>query len=164
MKRWIHASNSVNCQILVTMHIEDAVVDIAASEYLDHPKSVKKKYKISDRHLKMLNDVIASFDYNIQVAGFEILERRKATNSYSYYITFVPITLEGEKLLPIDLIFRVSSHSSKSAEGSKNSYFAQIVSFTLEHEDFNKASQLIYEGVRIIKELQNGNIDVLDEL
>lgn len=165
MKKWIYADSTSNRQLTITMYIRDAnELQLAASDYLDHLKSIKKKYRISDEHLKMLNDIIASFDHNIQVAGFKITNRRKASNSYSYYITFIPITDEGEKLLPIDLIFRVSSHNSESAEASADSSFARIVTFALEHEDFNKASELIYEGVQILKELKKGNVDILDQL
>ena len=169
MKKLIRSdssSNGSNRQIIVTVNAEvaDATNSIAASEYLSHPKSVKKKYRISDKHLQYLNDIISTFDYNLQAAGFDIINRHPVSNSYSYYITFIPITEDGVKLIPIDLVFKVSTHYSKSAEGSVGSEFARIVSFTLEHEDFDKASELIYEGIRIIRELKRGNADILDEI
>lgn len=166
MKRLVQSSSEQHRQIVITMNIEEYTGSspIAANEYLDHPKSINKKHKISDKHLEYLNDIIASFDHNLQVAGFPILDSRPAKNSYSYYITFVPITESGEELLPVDLIFRVSTHSSKSSEGSIGSSFVRIKGFTLEHEDFDKASELIYEGIRIIRELKKGNVDILDEI
>ena len=166
MKKWIHSSTSANRQIVITINIQDTDVEkpFAASTYLEHPTSIKKKYRISDKHLEYLNDIIATFDHNLQAAGFEIIDRHHSSNSYSYYITFMPITENGEKLLPIDLIFRVSSHSSKSAEASEGSSFARIISFTLANEDFDKASELIYAGIRIIRELKKGNVDILDEI
>lgn len=164
MKRWIHASSYHNKKIVITINIEEAEGSIAASEYLSHPKNIKKRNRISDQHLEYINDIIATFDHNIQAAGFPITSRRPAKNSYSYYLTFVPVSEEGEELLPVDLIFRVSSHTSKTAEDSTRSSFARIISFTLGHEDYNKASDLIYKGIYILKELKKGNIDVLDEL
>lgn len=165
MKRRIHAAEQLHRQIVITVNVEEVNQDIAASsEYLSHPKNIKKKFRISDKHLEYLNDIIASFDHNLQVAKFDIIDRRSASNSYSYYITFIPITESGEKLLPIDLVFRVSNHSSKSASESGSSSFARIVSFTLQHEDFDKASDLIYEGIRIIRELKKGNVSILDEI
>ena len=165
MKKWIHSSNELEKRtITITMIVEEESEDIAASDYLNHPKSIKKSKRITDKHLQYLNDIIATFDHNIQAAGFPIVDRHPGSNSYSYYIEFIPITESGEELLPIDLIFRVSDHFSRSAEGSKNSSFARIIGFTLENEDFDKASELIYEGVRILRELKKGNIDILDQL
>ena len=168
MKRWIHSSISTNAnrQVVITMNIGDADMtkSVAADIYLEHPENIKKKYRISDKHLQYLNDIIATFDHNLQAAGFDIIDRCPAGNSYSYYITFIPVTEDGRQLLPIDLIFRISDHSSKSAEASAGSTFARIVSFSLEHEDFDKASELIYEGIRIIQELKKGNADILDQI
>ena len=160
MKKLIHHNRSIT----ITMFVDGSYENIAASSYLKHPSNINKKDIISDKHLEYLNDIIATFDHNLQVAGFEILDRHSSKKGYSYYITFVPITESGEKLLPIDLIFRVSNHSSKSSEGSQSSNFARIIGFTLEHESFDEASELIYKGIRIIRELKKGNIKILDQI
>lgn len=161
MKKWIHSQNR---QIVITMLVDDFENSIAASNYLDHPLNIRKKDLISDKHLEYLNDIIATFDHNLQVAGFEIIDRHSSKKGYSYYITFIPVTESGQELLPIDLIFRVSNHSSKSSEGSQSSNFARIISFTLEHESFDEASELIYEGIHIIRELKKGNTKILDQI
>ena len=164
MKRVIRADSTVHRRIVITMHLECDEESLAAATYLEHPHNIKKKFRISEKHLEYLNDIIASFDHNIQAAGFEIVDRHPSKKGYAYYITFIPISIDGERLMPIDLVFRVADHSSKEAEQSVTSSFARIIGFTLEHEDFDKASELIYEGVRIIRELKKGNVDILDEI
>jgi len=164
MKRMVRSDSTIVRQIVITMIVDYADESIAAAEYLTHPKNVKKRYRITDRHLEYLNDIIASFDHNIQAANFEIVNRRSSKKVYAYYIQFIPITISGERLMPIDLVFRVANHSNLAAENSETSSFARIVGFTLEHEDYDKASELIYRGVYILRELRKGNVDVLDEL
>lgn len=164
MKRYIYSNTELHKQIVITMYVEEVAEDVAANTFINHPANVAKKKRITDQHLKMLDDIIATFDANLRIAKFNIIKEYQASNTYSYYIVFQPVTEDGEILLPIDLIFRISNHSSKSADLSSQSSFVRIVGFTLENEDYNTASALIYRGIHIIKELKKGNVDILDQL
>jgi hypothetical protein len=146
------------------MYIEEAAESVAAGTFINHPANIAKKKRITDKHLEMLDDIIATFDANLRIAKFNIIREYQAGNSYSYYIVFEPVTEYGQVLLPIDLIFRISNHSSKSADLSSQSNFVRVIGFTLDNEDYDKASDLIYRGIHIIRELRKGNSDILDEL
>ena len=166
MKRYIKSKVNVSepIEICITMNISSQSDSVAAADYIPEPKSIGKKRKISEAHRRMLNDIVASFHANIEVAGFPIIDEHWPPKSYSYYITFVPITDDGVELLPVKLVFRVSNHSNYAADKSSQSDFVQVVSFTLEKESFSRTTELIYEGIRILKELKKGNVGILDEI
>lgn len=162
MKRCINSIQTIE----VVIHSETILPDnyVAAETYLKHPRSIRKDKKISDKHLGLLNDIIASFDNTLKYYHFPILKKYAANNSYSYYIQFEPITYAGEHLAPIRLIFRVSNHVSRSAKGDISSPTTRIVQFTLNDESFDNSLDLIVRGSEICKQLYEGNKRVLDEI
>lgn len=164
MKRYVKSTEELLATITITMDIHTKLDKVAATDYIQHPKSISKKRRIPDSHLAMLNDIVASFDSNIRAVGFPIIDEHWPKKSYSYYIKFIPITESGEELLPVKLVFRVANHSNIPAEDSSDSDIVQIVSFTLEHEDKLRSWELIHRGAYILQELRKGNVNVLDEI
>ena len=150
--------------IEITMIVDDEGAIAAASSYLHHPKSIEPEKRITDGHLQLLNDIILSFDMMIKSYKFDIVKKYSASNSYSYYIHFDPITESGEKLSPVRLIFRVSNHPSRSAKGSINSPKVRAVTFMLGEENFQNSLDLIEQGSQILERLYHGDKSVLDEL
>ena len=105
MNRMIRNSTENRRSVIITMWMDeyDQPDNLAATtQYIEHPKNIKKKRRISDKHLEYLNDIIATFEANIQVVGFPIIDKHPGGDSYSYYITFTPVTESGEPLMHLE--------------------------------------------------------------
>ena len=161
MKRYVKPKNLTTIELVIEIEIDKSLEPAAAEDFLDHPKSSKEK--ISNFKLSLLNDIIASVDNSIRYYKFPIIKKGQAGNSYSYYIRFIPVTAKGEQLAPVEIIFRVSTHYSKTAEGSADSPKVRVVQFVLGNESFEDSFALIDKAAYICEQLYAGNRNVLIE-
>lgn len=146
-------------QIVLEVVNDDRIV----ASYVKHPSSIKKRRKLDELKLVIINDVVASAMNSIKAQNFPILSQRQSKKDYSYYIMFQPIDDFGNKLIPIDLKFRITTHSSKSIpDDDTTAATVRIKSFILEGETFSNSVDLIHAIDNICKELKKGNISVLD--
>lgn len=161
MKRYVKPKNLTIIELVIELEIDKSLESVAAQDFLDHPKSSKEK--ISDFKLSLLNDIIASVDNSIRYYKFPIIKKGPAGNSYSYYIRFIPVTASGEQLAPVEIVFRISSHYSKTAAGSVDSPKVRVVQFVLGNESFEDSFALIDRAAYICEQLYAGNRAVLTE-
>lgn len=158
MKRYVKSSDVTTIELVIELEILKSGI-AATHNFLDHPKSSKEK--LSNFKLSLLNDIIASVDNSIRYYKFPIVSKGPANNSYSYYIRFIPVTATGEQLSPIEIVFRISSHYSKSGAGSATSPRVRVVQFVLGNESFEDSFELIDRAAYICEQLYAGNRNAL---
>ena len=161
MKRYVKPKNLTTIELVIELEIDKSLESVPAEDFLDYPKTLKEK--ISDFKLSLLNDIIASVDNSIRYYRFPIVKKGPAGNSYSYYIRFTPVTTEGKQLAPVEIVFRISSHYSKAAEGSADSPKVRVVQFVLGNESFEDSFALIDRAAYICEQLYLGNKDAITE-
>ena len=146
--------------IQVDIEVEYDSDKIAASNDL----SIKKKYKLDEVKQTLFETIFSNVCKILEKKNFEILEVYQSKKGNTGYITFYPVTLEGEILDVIQIKFRISDHPSKSiGKSDKVPKTVKIVSFVVTDHVFNNNVDFLLEIDDLCDELQSGNIDVLDE-
>ena len=132
---------------------------------VNHPSNIKRRERLDEIKLTILNDVVDSCISCINSAGFPISKQYQSSKSYTYYIQFQPITESGEKLIPVELMFRISGdHKSQSiAEDVASTSTVIIKSITLGQKEYESYPQVILALQDICNELKQGNINVLSK-
>lgn len=152
-----------NPQIVITIEFGEVPSKIAAWKYVNHPQSIRKRNRLNEQQLKIFNDVVESGISTIRSHNFPIVSSKQKGNQYSYYIQFQPINSSGEKLTPVDIVFRIAHHPNAGADNSNLSARVRIVSLLLNRKKFDNSIQLIEAMDVICEELSKGNFDILDQ-
>lgn len=140
---------------------------VAASDgLLNHPKNIKRRRRISDIKLQILNDVAASAKSRIETSEqFVVTYETPAgkNKDYTYYIQFDVYDKEGNKLIPVGIRFRISNHTMKGEETPIDSNTVVIRSFVLKGKNYDNSVAIIQTINMICSELERGNIKILDQ-
>lgn len=145
----------------------EIVIDVAydfenIAAAIQHPASISKRKRVSETKLNILNEIVYSVMSAIHAQGFKVISTHQSKKSYSYYIKFWPITDEGERLFPIEFMFRISDHNIKQNE-HKESSIVRIINLQLGGVDFDNSVDLILAADEICKGLKQGDLSILDK-
>ena len=160
MKRYIH-----NDKFLLDIQIilEYDTSEVAAAQLIRHPNNLKRRKRIQDLKLQILNDVAMSALSSVKSKKhLELVSHRQTSNTYSYYIDFNVLDDEGELLIPVRIRFRISDHKMKGEERDLDASSIVIRSFVLNGKTFDNSVSIISTIANICDELDKGNIFILD--
>ena len=164
MKRYIRKSNPVYI-ILIDINTEVVQSNVAAANYVNHPKSVKRSIRMSDQELKFYNDFIDEMRTPILSRNFIILKEYQSKKSYAYYIDFFPIDHQGNRFQEaVRILFRVADHDTAYREDDRVSEELIIKSFTLNGVTYASPYQLRKKISDICDHLQDGDFDYVSNL
>ena len=153
----MYAATTITVDIVV-----DCILDKIAAATVKHPVSIKKRKRISEVKLTILNDVVASAENSIKSHKFEIISQGQSHKDYTYYIRFYPITKDGVKLDDVLIIFRIADHKSKQIEVEAENPKVVIKSFVLSGKAYSNSVEFIKAFNDICEGLYTGDISVLD--
>ena len=143
----------------------EIVIDVAydfenIAAAIEHPANISKR--VSETKLNILNEIVYSVMSAIHAQGFKIISTHQSKKSYSYYVKFWPVTDEGERLFPIEFMFRISDHNIKQNE-YKESSIVRIINLQFGGVDFDNSVDLILAADEICKGLKKGDLSVLNK-
>ena len=139
---------------------------LAAARIIEHLKNIKKRKRISSVKLQILNDFAASIISRVENSPqFEVTRQTPPgkNKSYSYYIQFDVYDKDGNILVPVGIISRVSTHPMHGRQNEVGSGSVVIRSFVLKGKHYENSVEIILTVNRICSELEKGNIKILDE-
>lgn len=132
--------------------------DIAASERVKHPTSVKKKFRMSDSQLQTYNDLVDSMIAPLIKRNFIINKEYQSKRSYAYYIDFYPVDREGNRHdESVRLLFRAAEHQMKHGEEGPVSEDLILKSFMLLGEEYKDPFALQRKVIDICEHLMDGD-------
>lgn len=145
----------------------EIIVDVAydfdkVAAAIEHPANISKRKRISETKLNILNEIVYSVMSAIHAQGFKVISTRQSKKGYSYYVKFWPVTDEGERLFPIEFMFRISDHNIKQNE-YKDSAIIRIINLQFGGVDFDNSVDLILAADEICKGLKKGDLSVLNK-
>lgn len=97
MKRYVTKANNLTHYLLRVIIEVGYLNDVAASEYVNHPKTVSKKDKLSDEELAALDGLVAQILKMLNKFNFTISKKTQSPKSYTYYIKFTPTDANGDE-------------------------------------------------------------------
>lgn len=121
MKKIAYSSVRQIIKITINLVYTDEEFNEVASSMNTNPKSIKKKYRINQEKLDILNSIVESVKHSILYHGFHIKNENESNRSHTYYIQFY----YGEKFVEdesILVIFRLGDHKSKSIQDETSNY------------------------------------------
>lgn len=157
MKRYI--KNCTRIEVEIQLDYERSPV---AAGLMSHPKNIRKQNKLSEIKLAILDDIVTSTVSVIQSFGFQITRHRQSKKSYTYYIQFIPITDDGQPLLPVEVLFRISGDHSSNTLKDNMTYSSVIVkSVLIGDKEYNDPSSVILAIQDICNHLKEGDQSIL---
>lgn len=144
--------------IEITINTDVEHTNIAASELVKHPKSIKKSARFTDEELRFYNDFIDSMRAPIIHRKFRIKNEYQSKRSYAYYIDFYPRDRNGKEFGElVEIIFRVAEHNIKHGDVDDTSETLIIKSFTLDGVTYPTPYDLQKKIIEICEHLQDGD-------
>ena len=133
--------------------------DEIAAAIVNHPTSIKSRYRLDDDRLRLLNDIVDTTISFIRSHKFKILRTYQSKKSYSVYVRFQPYSENNEPLDPVEVIFRIADHSSDSLQkdGKIKTGRAYIRSFWVKDKDYKDIRAFTHEIDVICDELASGD-------
>lgn len=173
MMKTIFCTDGIPKTRILNIYIEFsyAANDIAAGEYINK-RNVKAKYQLSDDELVLYDDFIRNVIHALKSKHFNILKNRQANNTYSYYISFKPVSESGEEFDRCAIILRISNHIREGSEADSiedndsqivyqgRAIISSIIIGTKKYSSYMQAVDRVYD---IVDELAIGNYDILFE-
>ena len=143
-------------------YVEDRILEVAAST-VQHPENIKKRKRLSDLKLGVLNDIVEGVISCVKHYQFPILESYQSKRSYSYYLTFQPIDKKGNRSTPIPIKFRVGDiHKRQLDTAQPRRIF--IVSVTMGDYLFDNRFQFQLDFDYMCSQLAEGELSSMDIL
>lgn len=136
--------------------------DIAATDLIKHPDSIKKSRRLNDLKLQILNSIAMSAVVSIKGQGLEIVKQKQSKKDYTYYIQF-RVTYEDGSTFDTAIIFRIGNHPMKGDETDIDSGSVIIRDFVVKGKRYDNSASIIQTIGNICVELKKGNIKILDE-
>lgn len=157
MKRYKH--DVIKFTVLINL---DYVLETIAANEVNHPLNVRKKNKLNETKLAILNDIVDTALSAIRSAGFEITKKYQSKKSYTYYIWFQPISQYGEKLTPVEVEFRISGdHNSKTLEDNETYSKVIVKSIIIGPEEYDNPAQVLQAFDDMCEGLKHGDSSIL---
>lgn len=162
MKRYIRSEKQNIVELDVTINFGYQTENVAATEYVNHPRSVKKASRLDAKKLVILNDIIETLLSIMASYGFRFIKQYQSKKSYSYYI-WCNIDPEGKYNLPIVKInFRIADHLNEGLDkNTVEATRAYIKSIIVGDEEYTSPVEMITEFDNMCKELSQGNLNAL---
>lgn len=153
--------------IHIYIDVEHAISNVAASEFVEmtHP-SIKKKFKKSDEWLKQVNDLARSIISFINGRHFKLIKAAPSKKSYTYYIRFQPIGVNGEVLggeFQFQLELRDHASGTHIDNGMVNDDIV-VRAIYLENIEYTSRIALLTKIKDALTEMQKGNIDAFFDI
>ena len=159
MKRYVRELPVI--EILINL---EYTLDTVAAAEMNHPTSISKKKKLADYKLVILNDIVESVLSTIRGFGFDITRKHQSKKSYTYYVWFQPISETGEKLVPVQIQFRISGDHVSRTEEDNSQYGSVVVkSIFIGPNEYDNPVSVILAIEEMCKGLQKGDITVLSK-
>ena len=156
--------------IPITINIDYVPSNIAADSNVDdyavkHPLNIKKRNRLSEGKLIILNDIVMTVLSFIRSRGFIVVKGPyQSKRSYTSYITFIPVDDKGNKSTPIKIEFRIADHISRSMDTDQLEAGDMIIkSFVIGESEYASTSRFIEAMRDILDNLKHGNTDILDK-
>lgn len=160
----------------ITLYMDPEITDVAAAR-VTHPKSISRKRKYSEQQLADFNDLVESVISILVHYNFDIIHESQSSQSYAYYIEFLPTDENGDVWDEVvGIKFRLADHRNKGAESEKarkvyDNYkqsaekkrITVIKSFFIGSTQYPGPMSVITAIRDICKNLKDGNYDVLDK-
>lgn len=174
MKRHNHRIK-FDCILEIVFQMDIKGFDNVAASKVVHPKSVKKKYLITEEELVAFNDLVESVCSVIYAHNFDVIGEGQSGKSYSYYIDFFPTDENGDRWdESIRIKFRLSNHGNKGVnnrqinrsrkgESESNSPLVFVKSFFVGGIQYPSQLAVMKAVDQICKGLKEGNYNVLSE-
>ena len=147
-------------QIIIEVQFNDLESVYSSKELRDEGKLVEKRhniskdYQISDIQLQAYNDLVSNILSIIRVNNFNVKRKYQSKSSYSFYIHVKPSFYEGIDTEPVEVIFRISDHPTKSDYKVTG---ALIHSVIINFEEFTNGNKIIQKIREICKDLKAGD-------
>lgn len=148
-------------KLSVLINLEYTPQHVAASE-VSHPSNIRKKNRLDEIKLTILNDIVDTALSAIRSAGFEITKKYQSKRSYTYYIWFQPISDSGEKLTPVEVEFRISGdHKSRTMQDNETYSKVIVKSIVIGPEEYDNPAYVLQAFDEICVGLKQGDMAVL---
>lgn len=148
--------------IIEFFELNDSIAANTQFKYIDHPKSIKKKNKLTDAQLVELNDAIESIISVLYEYKFKVLLQYHSKKSYGYYVDFHPRADTGELLDKVRIRFRIANHKMIGNEEKVSvSSRMQIKSFYIGSKEYPDIIDVQNALDPICQGLKSGNYLVL---
>lgn len=162
MKRYIRTEKQNIVELNVTIDIGYHTDSVAASDYIEHPKNIRKTQRIDNIKLVILNDIVWSLMSVMNSHGFKIIKRYQSKKSYAYYI-WCDIDPEKKFGLPIFKInFRIADHLNKGLDDdiveASNVY---IKSIYIGENEYKDPMKMMRDFDAMCDKLQQGDLSGL---
>ena len=163
MKRYIKTHSYAKepkyiIEIIINTEVSES--EVAASEKIKHPLSVKKKNRLSDDELRLYNDFIDSMRTPIISRNFIIIREYQSKKSYAYYIDFDPVDKQGQPFNgPVRIQFRFAEHNQKHGKAENTSSDLIIKSFTFNDITYDSYYPIFKKVIDICNHLQEGDFE-----
>lgn len=153
----IISDSHIKNKIYVDMMITDSWDQIVSDIEIRDPISMSKKYRLSEDAKSDWSDFLTSVISVIRGRHFDIIRQYQSSKSYSYYVDFYPVTLDGQKLDEVELIFRFSDHRHKNAVGEFQTEDFMFRSFEVNGQRYKSTYDVMMAVRHICEDLQKGD-------
>lgn len=141
---------------------------ISASDFtpINHPKSIKKKFKLSGTQLQIFNNGIESIRNTVASNGFTVANDRDSKKSYAHYFDGIAYKDTSEGRFRFVITFRITEHNNKNftdhsvLEPDPNvATIATIKQIIIENVSFNSFAKAGAYVSKICKSFLDDEID-----
>lgn len=137
---------------------------IESTKHVNDPISIKEGDRLSTVDLNLWDDFVDTILNTIHYYDFDITDEHQSGKSYSYYISFYPISEDGVRFEEeVKVIFRLSDHRLKREMNTKYNRIKKAVfkSFEVNSESYETPYDVMEAVVKICDGLQQGDYQVL---
>ena len=160
MKRVI-TNTTKPIEVVINIDCIENIGDSIAASIIEHPKNIKKRKRLSEIKLGILNDIVEGVIGCIKSYNFPILQCYQSKRSYSYYVTFQPVDDEGNTSAPIPIKFRMSDHCRRDIENA-DPQDVIILSVKMGDYIFENRIEFQIDFSRMCKGLAEGKLSSID--